>query len=90
MSLTLTEIASRINHHLRRFEADPAINSYRLRSGKPYYRAGAYRAGRRVGVRYISYQGSSNLTREQAERYLKKLDGGFVGRHFEALREERS
>lgn len=86
--LTLTEITSRINRHLKRFESNPTINVSREHGGKRYYYAGAYRAGRYVGVRYVSYQGSDNLTREQAEKYLEKLDAGFVGRHFEALREE--
>jgi hypothetical protein len=82
---TLTEIANRIFEHLRRFEADPKIN--RVEEGMhPYFRAGSRRIGSRVVVNYISYQGHHGLTRADAERYLAKLDAGFVGRHWEALR----
>lgn len=95
---TMGQLAARINAHLRRFEHDPAINvevscdaSY-TKPGKglhSFYNAGAcYPGGARLRVVYISYQGGANLTRDEAMRYLAKLDSGFVGRHFEALREK--
>ncbi len=88
--VTLTEIAARINAHLVRFERSKTINAP-FRSGEStlshYYYAGAARAGSYVSVCYVSYQGHTCLNRSEAERYLAKLDGGFVGRHFEALRE---
>jgi DNA-binding response OmpR family regulator len=92
----LKEVASRINAHLKRFENDPEINAtryYEGRDGKrhgtrPYYSAGAYATGNGyVGISYITYQGNTKLRRAEAEAYLSALDGGFVGRHFEALRE---
>jgi hypothetical protein len=95
-SPTLTEIASRISAHLQRFERDAVINAERFYSdqhgkrvpmGRAYYSAGASRAGSRVRVRYIAYQGGRTLTRSEAERYLAWLDAGNIGRHYEALRE---
>jgi DNA-binding response OmpR family regulator len=85
----LDELAARINAHLKRFEADKQINAPRASHANtpPFFNAGAFRAGRYVGVRYISYQYLSHLTRDEAARYLAKLDAGFVGRHFEALRD---
>lgn len=84
---TLTEIAKRINGHLTRFEADPKINvrnaTYQT---QPYYHAGAYRAGAYVQVWYVSYQGKTNLKRDEAVRYLAWLDAGNVGSHYTAFR----
>ncbi len=87
--MTLTEIASRINAHLKAFERDPKINVDRNppNGSYTYYHAHAYRAGRYVGVVYKSYQGASNLDRDEALRYLAMLDGGYIGRHYEAFRE---
>jgi hypothetical protein len=91
----LKEIAARIDAHLKRFQNDPAINRYKrgtpeqMKSSgpKPYYNAGAFVGGAYVRVIYIGYQGASSLRRSDAEAYLAKLDAGFVGRHYEALRE---
>ena len=85
--MTLTETAKRISTHLKRFEADPAINAVRANSqSRPYYGAGAIRLGRFVNVQYITYQGRTNLSRQRAEEYLAWLDDGNEGRHFEAER----
>lgn len=76
-------------------EKDPAINPIRYFTegphkgesyGRSYSNASAYATGRFVYITYISYQRASHLTKEQAVRYLKLLDAGYVGRHFEALR----
>lgn len=90
---TLTEIAERIAKHLRRFEANDEINQYedgnlRLRGLRPYYMAGAHRAGSYVGVRYIAYQGSRNLTKDVAIGYLAWLDAGNVGKHDDYQKEK--
>jgi hypothetical protein len=87
--MKLTEIAEKINAHLKRFEADPEINIDKEppRGLRRFFHAHAYRAGSRVGVVYISYQGASNLTRDEALKYLAMLDGGYVGRHYEAFRQ---
>lgn len=82
MTMTLTEIAQRINAHLKRFEADPFVNAPDARGLRHYYNAGARRGGKWVMVRYISYHGWSNLSREQAADYLAALDAGFVGTHY--------
>jgi hypothetical protein len=83
----LAEIASRINAHLKRFERDRSgINKLDSHGLQPYYNAGAFPAGRYVGVCYINYQGVTNLTKADALKYLAKLDAGYVGRHWDALR----
>lgn len=84
---TLTEIAHRVAAHLRRFEEDPAINAARTGSRlKPYFNTAAWRAGSRLGVRYVSFQGSWNLTKAEAVAYLTLLDAGAVGTHLEVLK----
>lgn len=92
--MTLTDIALRIQAHLRRFAADPAIADREWTDGQGqvrktalYWSPNAYRGGSRCMVRYVAYQLTSSLTREEAERYLAWLDAGNVGRHYEALRE---
>ncbi len=92
MSQPAKEIAPRIDAHLKRFERDRKINAERFyesyatgkreSSGHPYYSAGAWASGRWVSVVYISYQGHTNLTRDDASRYLDWLDVGNVGTHF--------
>ena len=85
---TMKELAAGIDAHLKRFEADPAINAIERRGGRlsPYYGAGAgYWRGRYLLVQYISYQGPLTLSKAEAEAYLAWLDAGNVGRHYEAL-----
>lgn len=93
------QIAQRINVHLKRFERDPKINpGKRYSEAKKkwvsdamgvhdYYGAGARGDRHRVWVKYVTYQGGSHLSIEDAEKYLVWLDAGNVGRHYEALRE---
>ena len=80
------EIAERINVYLERFEKDPVINKVLLNKGgmrlPPYYSAYAVFNGKTVEITYISYQGSSNLTKAEAEQYLTALDNGFIGKDF--------
>lgn len=78
--LTLTEIAHRIRSHLKRLEAA----DYKRSKGSDrarFYCAGACQAGAYVQVRYISYQGSSNLTKAHALHYLDGLDQGYDRSH---------
>lgn len=85
--LKMKEVAERINAHLKRFESDPEINKRGIHGLSPYYGACAfYYRGARLGVRYVSYQGGTSLTKADAVKYLEMLDGGYVGRHYEALR----
>lgn len=75
------EIAARISKHLKRFEADSTINVKQdVRIDRPYYNA-TVTAGNGVYVTYISYQGSTRLTRDEAAAYLAWLDAGNVGTH---------
>lgn len=88
MKMTMKEIASRIRAHLKRFEADPKINAAKPygRAGNkfhPYWNVGSRAAGRFVYVTYVSYQGTSHLTRDDAENYLAWLDAGNIGTHYE-------
>lgn len=80
----LTEVAQRIDAHLRRLEHDPKTNPKDERYGThPFWVASARVAGSRVSIVYVSYQGTSNLRLDEALAYLDALDGGYVGRHFE-------
>jgi hypothetical protein len=85
--IKLDEIASRINAHLKRFEADPDINRKwtegRREGLSPYYLAGAGRSGNRVFVSYVNYQGVTGLTKPEAIRYLAWMDASNVGKHVE-------
>lgn len=91
--MKLAEIAARISAHLKRFEADrKGINKDSKGNGmglRPYYGAWCFTAGSKVGVTYVSYQGHSYMSKADALRYLAMLDAGYVGRHYEALREPR-
>lgn len=81
--LKLGEIAEKINAHLRRMAADPAIN-VEIRPGyHQFYEPWAGRSGNRCFVTYVAYQGPTGITKSQAIRYLASLDNGYVGRHFE-------
>ncbi len=84
--ITLTEIGNRISKHFKRFEADEEINKiHEGRSIPPYHHAHAWQSGSGVRVRYVSFQGDTLLTREQAEQYLAWLDFGNVGKHTRLL-----
>lgn len=82
---TVKEIGERIDAHLKRFETDPKINTAGAGLDVSYYNAGAAGRGRFVYVRYISFQGNSNLSKTNALKYLAWLDAGNVGRHYKAL-----
>jgi len=99
---TKTEVAAalgqKIDAHLKRIEGDPALNPRRRfdkereewvldpRGVPAYYRAGAAGDRHRVWVIYVTYQGGSYMSIEDAEKYLAWLEAGNVGRHFKALR----
>lgn len=71
--------AARIHAHLKAIEA-AAIK--KDRNQRNFYNAGAYAAGSRVGICYVSYQGTSNLTLEEARAYLAWLDAGHTDSHY--------
>ncbi len=82
--INLVEIAERISAHLKRIERDKALNptSNGGMGTRPYFEAYAWRAGKYVIVRYVSYQGSTSLRHAEALRYLTWLDAGNVGKHW--------
>lgn len=84
--LKLTDLAKRIGEHLRRFESDPVLSRRADGKSARFWGAACWVSGRYIGITYISYQGSSHLSKVDALAYLAKLDAGYVGRHFEALR----
>lgn len=88
MTAKVTEVAARIEAHLRRFEFDLTINK-RVRGMddlRLYLHTKAWAYKGRVGVRYFGHQGQSTLTAAEAELYLQWLDDGGVGTHY-ALRD---
>lgn len=84
----LKDLAERIAAHLKRFEADPLLSRRKDKKTARFWSTSCVVNGRFVSVSYISYQGSSNMSKAEAQAYLAKLDAGYVGRHFEALREQ--
>lgn len=84
----LDKIAKRISAHLQRFEKDPAINTVGHSNIHKFFRAGSWHAGRFVHVQYISFQGSTHLTKAEAETYLAWLDAGNIGTHRQSLKEK--
>ena len=86
--MKLGDIAKSITAHLKRFEADPVINSKDVKyDTSPYWYSHAWAAGSRVAVQYVSYQGHSKMTKSEALAYLVWLNSGNVGKHWEALKE---
>jgi hypothetical protein len=75
--MTLTKTAAQIDSYLKKFEITNKMN---------LFWSGARQAGRYVRISYIHYQSSSHLTKVQAETYLKWLQAGNVGKHWEALK----
>ena len=91
-------LAEKIDVHLKRFERSAQINPGKRYDKardrwvpdemgvRAYYGAHAWGDRHRVGVKYISYQGGSFLSTEEAAIYLAWLDAGNVGRHYQALK----
>ena len=74
----LSEIARRIDEHLRRMEE---VSPMQARGRGGYYHAGARVAGPKVGITYVSYQVTHKVTKTEALAYLAWLDAGNSGRH---------
>ena len=88
--MKLQEIAARIHKHLRRLERDPKFNTVDPSSKTSrFWCAQAYRAGAYVGITYISYHCSYNLSKAEAEKYLAWLDAGNKGPHYGMPREKQ-
>lgn len=90
--MTLEGLAAEISARLRALEADTAWNrqAHTGRDGRPssharLYNAGASpRRGGKVQVTCVSFQGSHDLERGQAEDYLAWLQAGSRGTHHDA------
>lgn len=87
--MTMDEIATLIRAHLKRIEDDPKHNkrigaASGMRLAR-YWHSGAGASGRFIYVCYVSYRGSTHLTRDEALIYLAWLDKGHVGRHWQAI-----
>jgi hypothetical protein len=81
----MQELADRIDAHLLRLEGDPGFNLVHASTGTSrFYGARCwYFGGSYVAVRYVVYQGITNIRRADAESYLAGLDAGFQGNHFD-------
>lgn len=86
--LKLTEIARRIDAHLKRFAADPKINAQRRPQRQPYFFPSASVAGGRLRVAYDCLHVARTLTRDEGAAYLAWLDAGGVGQHIDQQRDE--
>lgn len=89
--MTLTEIAACINKHLKRLERITPPQVFSGKDGQEqknalFFHAGACRAGSRVSIVYVCYQGHNSLTKEEALKYLAYLEAGNTGRHWEMLK----
>lgn len=81
----LKDIAAKIDAHLKRMEADPAINRPEVVGRRsPFYRSAACVRGTYVKVTYFDHIESEMLDRGEALRYLAWLDAGNNGKHFDA------
>lgn len=81
------QLASAIDGYLKHFVATQTSQDNPDEGRGAFYLASAYARQNRVVITYISYQGETPITIEEAERYLEWLGAGNVGRHFEALRD---
>ena len=80
--MKLSELATGIEAHLKRFAADPKIAESQNIFGpkvKFYDEPYAHARGSRVMVRYHRQSCEAGLTKVEANAYLAWLDGGSVG-----------
>lgn len=82
----LVELAQRITAHLKRFEKDPKINPSRPNAAGThrYYESHARVRGSKIGITYICCV--FHLGRTEALEYLRWLDAGNVGDHYDHRR----
>lgn len=81
----LDAIAKRITEHLVRFEASTKHNPKDSYGTRPFYFPNARRVGSRLAVTYVSYQGSTRVSADEAVAYLAWLDAGNVGKHWKTI-----
>jgi hypothetical protein len=81
--LTCREIAARIDAHLKRFEADPKINTLRDEIAATYCDSSVDGNNRNVRIRYRNTSSRMySISKSQALAYLAWLDAGNVGKHW--------
>lgn len=78
----LADLAEKIDAYLKKWEADKVgVNKADSGGHRKFYCANACAMGNRIAIKYVSFQGSSRLSRGEAERFLARLDGGYIGSH---------
>lgn len=87
--MKLKDIADKIKTHLKKWEADPSINT-KTRGLSRFFCPWAHASGNRVGVCYVSFQGTTYLTKSEALTYLSALDEGFIGTHWQFERKAKA
>ena len=92
------ELAEKIDVYLKRFERSATLNPGKrydkarqawvpdAMGVRDFYGAHAWGDRHRVGIKYVSYQGGSHLSTDEATLYLAWLEAGNVGRHYQALK----
>jgi hypothetical protein len=80
------EIATRLYEHLKKLENDKEYNVRKKEGGlTPLFQVNVWATNRAIHVVYVSFQGDSLLTDEEAIAYLNWLDAGNKGKHWESL-----
>lgn len=88
--MKLNDIALRLTAHLKRIEADPALNKARPVSGfRMLYDATVRNAGSCLMVTYATNV-EHRLTKTEALAYLAWLDAGNVGTHYTQQKEQKT
>lgn len=83
--MTAADVAKEMYARLKMIENDPVKNRTGDHSLLFWASATASKGG--VNVTYISYQGTTFLSLEEAKKYLVGLREGYIGRHFEFFRQ---
>lgn len=86
--MKLDEIARKITGYLKKFENDPGINITSKYGTTRYYQSCAFKCGRFVAIRYVSYHPHSPLSKTDALAYLAWLEAGNVGKHWDIKKDD--
>jgi hypothetical protein len=77
------QIADQIDIFLKKFEKDPMINIRDKEYGTSDYYTPIAFGTTKVNIRYVSYQSTWKLSKEEGLKYLKWLREGNVGTHYD-------
>ena len=80
--LSCRQIAERIDIYLKKFEKDPIINKVDEKYHTSHYYWACAWGTTKVNIRYVDYQYTFKLSKEEGLKYLKWLDEGNVGEHY--------